>query len=593
MQIDVVAQIKSRLTIEDVVSSYVNLKKVGNSLKGLCPFHNEKTPSFIVSPDRGIAYCFGCHKGGDIFKFVQEVEGIDFSEALKFLAEKAGVEIKKVSKEKIIQTNDEKRNLLDLLNTAKEFYKKKLFESENKVALDYLLERKLNKDAIEQFELGLSPDSFDETHKYLMSKGFDKKLILKSGLAIAKDTSFNNVYDRFRGRVMFPQYDSLARVVGFGGRILKKSDTEPKYLNSPESPVYQKSNLLYGFAKAKTAIKSKRQVVVVEGYMDLIACHLAGISNAVGVSGTALTKNHLTLLKPYIDEVVLAFDMDKAGKEAVRRAFEIIADFDFSLKVVQFDQFKDLGEVFEKDSHLVEKIVSEANDYGDYMYKNLFKNVEIFSPIQKENAIREFAEYFEKVNSSIVKDDFIRRLSRDLGIKENLIYDQLKHLSLGKTKSTRPVNSSQAQQSNNLKQVYTPEEVLLGYFLEFPELWGKFSTRLNENLFSSRSKEVYKLMFDKYNLNAPNFESVRDAVLSEVKEENREFVTLLSFYVNEKSNGHQEEVLNEEVDQLIKFVLNKHLKDRKQELLKKIQNAESKKDFAEVAKLLEEFKTIS
>ena len=232
-------EIKAKLSIEELVGQYVQLKKVGRSLKGLCPFHQEKTPSFIVSPDKGIAYCFGCNKGGDVFRFIQEVEGVDFNDALKILAERTGVKLEEYKVEKAVPKG-QKELLMEIYEKVAGFYEKKLWDSaEGKKVLEYLHKRGLNDESIKLFRLGFAPDSFDETYTWLLRNGFDKRELVMSGMAMTKETTLEKIYDRFRGRLMFPIFDSLGRVVAFGGRALIK-DQEPKYLNSSESAVYHK-----------------------------------------------------------------------------------------------------------------------------------------------------------------------------------------------------------------------------------------------------------------------------------------------------------------------------------------------------------------
>ncbi|MFO0780606.1 MAG: DNA primase [Candidatus Gracilibacteria bacterium] len=370
--VDAVQEIKAKLSIEDVVRQYVQLKKAGRSLKGLCPFHAEKSPSFVVSPERGIAYCFGCHKGGDIFAFIQEIEGVDFVDALKLLAERTGVELQQYEMKHALPKG-EKDQLLQVHELVTKFYIRQLWETpDGKKVLDYLHTRGLTDETIRRFQIGFAPDSFDATHSLLLKEGFSKKMLVLSGLALTQETTVDRIYDRFRGRLMFPISDHMGRVVAFGGRALKK-DQEPKYLNSPETAIYHKSNVLYGFSFAKPSIKEHQEVILVEGYMDMIAAFQAGLTNVVATSGTALTVQQLRHVQPFVRSIALAFDMDNAGQEAARRAFDLTQEFDFFVKVITLPEGKDIAEFAKTRSVELPAIVQSAQTYGDYFYEKLLQ----------------------------------------------------------------------------------------------------------------------------------------------------------------------------------------------------------------------------
>ena len=380
---DPVQEIKDRLSIEDLVGQYVQLKKVGRNLKGLCPFHAEKTPSFIVSPEKQIAYCFGCNKGGDVFTFIQEVEGVDFNDALKLLAERAGVQFESHSVKPQV-TGRQKEQMFHMYELTTSFYEKNLFEtSDGEKVLKYLSSRGLTDQTIRQFRIGYAPDSFEQTYKYLIGKGFNKQTIVSGGLGITKETTVEKIYDRFRGRLMFPVLDNLGRVVAFGGRALSK-DQEPKYLNSPESVIYHKSNILYGFYGAKQKIKEKSEVVIVEGYFDVIASLQAGLINTVAPCGTALASKQLRLLKPFADTVVLAFDMDTAGQEAAKRSYEIAQEFEFNIKVAIMPEGKDPAEYAKQHGTELLNVISKALPYSDYIYRRTMEAYGTDTPAAKK-----------------------------------------------------------------------------------------------------------------------------------------------------------------------------------------------------------------
>ena len=337
---DTVQQIKDRLSIVDVVSQYVKLQRAGASLRARCPFHAERTPSFHVSPERGTYHCFGCNVGGDIFSFVEAIEGLDFKGALKVLAERAGVELvyERGGKEK----KDERERLFELLEAATIFYTSRL----NDAAKKYLKERGMTDATIQTFRLGLAGDSWSEASEYLRTKKFTDKEILEAGVAknpagqqaaYGAGNERSRLLDKFRNRIMFPIADSAGRVVGFSGRIFGEaaSPDAPKYLNSPETPLFHKSRVLYGFDKAKVAIRKLNCAVLVEGQMDLLASHQAGWANTVAVSGTAFTPEHAALVKRMTENLVLALDADEAGIKAAGRAARTALQGGLNVKVAR------------------------------------------------------------------------------------------------------------------------------------------------------------------------------------------------------------------------------------------------------------------
>ena len=339
-----VDQIKSKIDIVSLVSSYIKLEKAGSNFKGKCPFHNEKTPSFFVSPDRGNYYCFGCHAKGDIFTFVQEFEGLDFIGALKVLADRAGVELGQYNKGE----KTEKQKLHSILEQAVFFYTKKL--SENKEAENYLKSRGVKEETIEDFRIGYSPLEWRELFDYLSSRSVSAQDMLQVGLIKYNENAKEKYYDTFRGRIMFPINDSAGRVVGFSGRILVPDDKSPKYLNSPETSLFNKSEILFGLDKAKKDIRLKNYSILVEGQMDLVMLHQVGITNTVASSGTALTENHLVKLRRLSNRIIMAYDGDMAGFRASDRSAGIALALGMELKIAQMPESKDPADLAKKTS---------------------------------------------------------------------------------------------------------------------------------------------------------------------------------------------------------------------------------------------------
>jgi DNA primase len=340
-----VDQIKSKIDIVSLVGSYIKLDKAGTNFKGKCPFHNEKTPSFFVSPDRGSYYCFGCQAKGDIFTFVQEFEGLDFIGSLKILADKAGVTLEQYDRGE----KTEKERLHNVLEQAVFFYEKKL--SENKQALDYLFGRGVTEETLKNFRIGFAPLEWRELYEYLKERGVTEKDMFEVGL-IKKpgDTAREkSPYDTFRGRIVFPISDSSGRIVGFSGRILVPDEKSPKYLNSPETSLFNKSEILFGLDKAKKDIRLKDYSILVEGQMDIVMLHQAGITNTVASSGTALTENHLVKLRRLSNRIIMAYDGDSAGFSASNRSAQIALSLGMELKIAEMPTGKDPADLAKDD----------------------------------------------------------------------------------------------------------------------------------------------------------------------------------------------------------------------------------------------------
>ena len=354
---DAVQQIKDKLDILEVISPYVELHKAGKNYKGKSPFTAEKTPSFFVSPDRGMYYCFSTSQGGDMFTFIEKMEGVDFKEALKILAQKAGVEL--------VPEAPEKKTARDrsyaALQAATEFYQEWL--EKNPEAKQYLENRGVTEMTIKAWQIGFAPGppeyGWREVKEHLESKGFTKDELLKVGL-IKTTEGGKEPFDVFRDRIMFPMRDSAGKVVAFSGRILHPDDKSPKYVNSPETELYKKSELLFGYDKAKTGIRNLDFSLIVEGQFDVVMCHQAGYNNTVAVSGTALTPQHVTLLERLSDRVVLALDADKAGIAAMKRAADVMLRRGVDVKVAEMPLGKDPADIIQKDKEDFKKIVGKS-----------------------------------------------------------------------------------------------------------------------------------------------------------------------------------------------------------------------------------------
>ncbi len=425
-----VQKIKERLSIEEIVSSYIKLEKFGQNLKARCPFHNEKTASFFVSPDRGSYYCFGCGAKGDIFTFVEEFEGLDFKGALKLLADRAGVPLEAYTKESK-EAESEKEKLYRIMNDAALFFEKNL--KEKKEVLDYLKGRGLNDDSVKNFQIGFAKDDWRELYSFLNGKGWDDKIVELAGLAKRSEKGF---YDRFRGRVMFPIMDSSGRVIAFSGRLFVDDGKSAKYLNSPETPIFSKYAVLYGLDKGKTSIRKNNFSILVEGQMDLVLSHQAGFKNTVATSGTALSDStvskdqavsNLGLVRRISPNIVIAFDGDPAGIKATERAGKIALALGMDVKVAVIPEGVDPADMISKQGVDAWK---DAVRNSRHVIEFMLEKALLSTKGDMRKAGREIKErilpFVDSLDSSIEKVYFLKKISDASGIAVSALEDDLK-----------------------------------------------------------------------------------------------------------------------------------------------------------------------
>jgi DNA primase len=407
-----VEQVKAVIDIVSVVSEYVHLKKKGKSFWGLCPFHSEKTPSFSVDPVKQIYKCFGCDKGGDVISFVMEKKGLSFAESLMELSRRAGIPYEAPRG----QARSEKKVYYDTNKAAMAFFEQQLFSSRGETALKYLAARGLKEDTIKAFHIGYAPDSWDSLSEFLGKKGITQSVSEKCGLIVPRQSS--GYYDRFRNRVMFPIIDLTGEVIGFGGRIMDKG--EPKYLNSPEGPIFEKRKILYNLHSARNVIRTLGAVVV-EGYMDVVSLANAGFPAAVATLGTALSEEHVQTLKRFTDDITLVFDGDSAGRSAMVRALEPFLTSGVIPKVVILPQGKDPDDIAREDIGIWTGLLEKAQDIWNLIFDESFSQRDP-SKIGDQNAIiRELAPMIAQVNDHVLRDLLIQRLSVRIGVSTEVI----------------------------------------------------------------------------------------------------------------------------------------------------------------------------
>ncbi len=422
-----IEQIKSRLNIVDVVGEYIKLEKAGINYRALCPFHNEKTPSFFVSPSRQMWHCFGgCNEGGDIFKFVMKIEGIEFIDALKLLAKKAGVQLKTSSK-KYEEIKTQREKLLDICKKATIFFSTQLNKSKTGLeAKDYLMKRGLKEETIKEWKIGYAPSTWDSLCNYLIGLGYERKDIIDAGLASEK------FFDRFRSRIIFPICDFNGQPIGFTGRVFN-SDDEAKYLNTPNTLLYDKSQALYGLDKAKVEIRKNDSCVLVEGNVDCIMSHQSGVKNCLAVSGTALTPAHLGIIKRFSNNLILSFDMDLAGNNATKKGIDMALKNGFNVKVISMNSEKDPADIIlSSGEDEWKKIIKEAKPINQFYFDLSFKDRDVKSVEDQKRIVSELLPIFKKIDNTIEQTYWIQKLAEKLSIREDDIRQEMKKVNLSK-----------------------------------------------------------------------------------------------------------------------------------------------------------------
>lgn len=540
--------IKERLDITEVISGYLKIEKAGANFKAKCPFHNEKTPSFFISPSRQSFYCFGCGAKGDMFSFIEEIEGVDFRGALKLLADKAGVELEYQSPAK----KTEKDKISEVVQLASEFFEEK--RKGNPAVDEYLISRGVNEESIGKWRIGYAKDEWRSLYDHLVSLGFNKEILIKAGLVknVEGDAS-KNPYDVFRGRIIFPLSDRAGRIIAFSGRALKK-ETEPKYLNSPDTILFNKSETLYGFDKAKEEIRKKNYAVLVEGQLDLVLSHQAGVANTVASSGTAFTPAHLESLKKLSSRIILAFDGDEAGEKAAQKSTELSLALGMEVKIASIPEGSDPADLIKEDPKLWKDALRNSLPAIEWFLERL---------VAKEQDGRKLGKLIEKkilplislVQSAIERSHFVSQVAKRAGIKEDVIWEDLR-----KVKMPSVVVSSLETEGENVRARYPRktniERRLLGVIfwqesLEQPSV----DTSSLRNEFSKRVGLEY---FDK---------------LSEILGAEKE--TLIfeaeSFYSNPEN-------LSKDIIELLDNLSDDILRERLSRLLSELAHAETVKD---------------
>ncbi len=484
-----IREISERLDIVDIVGETVKLSRKGNRYWGLCPFHAEKTPSFSVTPERNMFYCFGCHAGGDIFSFVMKRDGVDFKEALEMLAAKAGINLVSTSGGK---DQEHKKKVIEVNQAAAEFYHQMLLSQQGSKALKYLEQRGIKQETVSTYKLGYAPEQWNTLEEYLLRKGFSKEYVKLSGL-IKRNENRNSYYDQFRKRLMFPIFQYNGDILGFGGRVL--DDTLPKYINTPETEIYSKRQVLYGLYQARQAIRSTNQAVLLEGYMDCIKLQQAGINNCIASLGTALTKEQANLLSRYTENVLILYDGDEAGQRETMRAIDILAEEALKVQVVTLPAGKDPDEFLEINGkeEFLQYIQNNKLSYIEFKINRYLKDEKTLNLEAKVKIVNSIKNDINNLKSPIEKDYYVKILAQKLLMEPNLIYRELKVAKQRQNPMDR--NKIEISRDNIQYGNYSKDEKILAAMLKDEQTFVAIKDSLGLN-FLARSE--YKKILNIY-----------------------------------------------------------------------------------------------
>jgi len=428
---EVINDVRQSNDIVDVISQYVHLKRSGRNFFGLCPFHNEKSPSFSVSPDKQIFHCFGCGVGGNVFSFITQIEGINFVEAVQMLAERANIQLPTLQDNGDSQREELKAKVYKVNEFTADFYHQNLYKPQAKIAQEYVKKRQLSNETLKSFKIGFS-GKFDELYQELKKQGFGEREILESGLVNKNERG--QYIDRYRNRLMFPICDARGKVIAFGGRVL--DDSKPKYINSPENVVYSKGRNLFGLNVAKKG--DLKRILIVEGYMDVISLHQRGITNVVAPLGTALTEQQGWLLRKNSEQIILSFDSDEAGLKAKLRALDILQNMGCDLRILQMEGAKDPDEYIIKYGNArFNNLVDKALSIIEFKVKILKKDLNLENTNDKIKFLNEIAKLISNVNNTIEREVYIEKIAKEYDISKEAIYAEVNKLTYKNVKTEK------------------------------------------------------------------------------------------------------------------------------------------------------------
>ena len=564
---EIIEEVRQNNDIVDIISQYVHLTRKGRNYFGLCPFHNEKSPSFSVSPDRQIFHCFGCGVGGNVYTFLMKIEGITFREALEQLAERANIQLPTLENSADTAREELKAKVYKVNEFTAEFYHQNLYKPVAKIAQEYVKKRRMNNETLEAYKIGYS-GKFDELYKALKAQGFGEKEILESGLVNKND---NGTYiDRYRNRLMFPICDVRGKVIAFGGRVL--DDSKPKYINSPENVVYSKGRHLFGLNVAKK--DSAKKILIVEGYMDVISLHQRGITNVVGALGTALTEQQGWLLRRTTEQVILGFDADGAGQTAIARSMEILQKMGCDMRVLQIEGAKDPDEFIVKFGEGRFKLaIDNAISLVEFKVKNLKKDFNLENTGDKIRFLNEIAKILSKVENTMEREIYIEKIAKGYNISKEAIYAEVNKLiyvgtkedkiSQNKKREIRSITREQKNNDNIDEDLKRREDTIIALLLDAnTNVFKKIKEHIEPEEFKD---ETNRKIAEQLYIELDKSDSNINKLIDSFDEETQNHITMVM------ATDYEIENIDKAVDDILSKYEREKLDNRKQEILKQLE----------------------
>jgi len=582
---DQIQEIKSKIDIVDFISGFVPLKKAGKNYKALCPFHKEKTPSFMVSPELQIFKCFGCGRGGDVYAFLQEIEGVEFGEALRMLAEKAGV---KLERQQPSPQEEKRQEILAINHLAKEYFSYILTEHPvGERAREYLKQRGIQPQTIETFGLGYAPKSWESLSKFLTSEKYSISSLLSAGLIRLRERG-KTPYDFFRGRIIFPFFGHNQSIIGFAGRTLGQD--EPKYINIGETPTFKKGSFLYGLEQAKTAIKKEGSAIVVEGEFDVISPFQAGTENIVGSKGTSLTTDQIKILKRYTPNISLCYDTDLAGDAAAKRGIDLAEERGLNVKVITLpDGYKDPDEIVQKDPPAWKEAVQSAVSVYDFFFSSARKRHDPTKPLGKKQIAQELLPIIKTIPDEIERGHYVKRLALELDTDEGVVRAALER---AEPHTAHPAPSTSVEKTRETKKEKLDlEEYVLALVLHSPlDLAQKTLHKLGKDDFAA---ETSRALFEELKNYLAGRKRKLDIAVFGGKLKGNEKNLLGEIYLGGQSQLgdliEQESKLEEEIERTVGLLKRRGLQSELRNLSLKIKDAELMGDRKALAAARERF----
>ncbi len=565
-----IEEIKNNLDIIEIISNYIDLKQTGNNFRARCPFHNEKTASFMVSREKQIFHCFGCDKGGDVISFLQEYEGISFNEALKILAEKANIVLPEYSGKR----KEDYSRIYEINKLATEFYKKKLTENKeiSKKVLEYLTKRKITLESIRKWQLGLSGEFWDELYNYLKNKKYQEEEVLKAGLILKKRDGKGYV-DRFRKRLMFPLMDTQGRVVAFTSRTLSgivydEEERGGKYVNSPQTVIYDKSKILYGWCLTKNFIRQKKYIIIVEGNMDAIVVSQTKTNNVVAVSGTALTTDQIKLIKRYTENIIFAFDGDNAGSRAVFRGISLGWKEEMNLKVLVLPKGKDPAELIKENKDNWYKLLKNSLPVMDYYFQRILAGVDLSRADHKKIAVQKLLPIVKFLKNSIEQIHYLKILSNKLDIPLNILEKDLENTKsfLDNKQNNNSIYNDKRKEINRS---------LIEKILSISFFKKEFLEKLIADIELDMIIEPWKSLYEKIIIYYTKYQNLNNFIdKAELNEEERKTWIELSILGEKDNINITDKDLQNNWELLIKKLKKDYLDNQRDKLIKELKQAE-------------------